>query len=176
MSRLAVPADATWIAPLWTEAAAEYKAFWPVRIPEKFDVPWIEANIAAKGHHIYVRDQQDGFFIVRPGYLPEIDAKAAELVIWIVKPARTVANYRATLRDVFLEWMNHEVELDEYKYSFGCMPANMPAKSLGWLEDFVANGGVQRSEPFIGPGNVPWYRYWGLTSEAVTKLPAAVLP
>lgn len=175
MSRLAVPADAKWIAPLWTEAAAEYKNFWPVRIPEKFEVSQIEANIAVKGHHIYVRDQEDGFFIARPGYLPEIDGLAAELVIWIVQPALTATDYRATLRDIFLEWLNHEVGLNEHEYGFGCMPANMPAKSLGWLEDWKGNAGVQRTE-FDGPGNVPWYRYWGRMSDAVTKLPTAVTP
>lgn len=171
---LAVLADAAWIAPLWTEAAAEYKAFWPVRVPEKFTVKEIEQAIAVKGHRFHVRAQRDGFYVVRPGYLPEIDALAAELVIWIVRPALAVVDYRATLRDLTTEWLNHEVGLNEHEYGFGSMPAKMPDKSLDWLEDWKGLAGVKRTS-YEGPGGVLWYRYYGVSADAVSNLPTAVI-
>ena len=154
------------MASLWGWAATEYAAFWPVAVPSSFDSAMVAAMISNPGQSIYVLGSQDGFYIVRPGYLPEIAGVAAELVIWIVEPGLSPVLYRKALADLMKGWLTDEVARGVYEYGFGCMPANMPVKSLQFLEDWRGAGGVQRTT-FDGPGGVVWYRYYGRNADAL---------
>lgn len=171
--------DAAWIAALGTEAFALAAEWWPVRIPTELTIWQAELNIEAPGQSMWADDDERGFFICRPGFLPEHPplrpedppgAIGAELVIWIVKPRLPRRRYREVLTGLFTVWLEDEVARGEYEYGFGSMPTTMPPGDRNYLDGWVTRAGVQVTE-YDGPGSVLWRRYWGRMADAVERLP-----
>lgn len=171
--------DAAWIAPLWRESVLAAQEWWPIAIPADVTEDQARMAIAAPDNFWYCDPKHQGFFVVRPGYLPEHPslrpedppgAIAAELVIWIIKRNLAAPKYRALIISIFSEWLDDEVMRGQYQYGFGCMPASMPAGDRTLLDAWVTKGGVKVVD-YIGPGGVPWRRYYGELKNARVKLP-----
>jgi len=179
------PNDAAWMAPLWNESAKGYKKWWPVAVPTEFRAQDVAAAIDVSTqthkHGIYVDPQRRGFFICRPGILPEHPpirphdppgAIASELVIWIVKRDLPPDEYRAVLHGLFVDWLGDEMKRKEFTYAFGQMPCSMPAGDRKYLDDWAKNKGCEVVE-YVGLGKVRWRRYYGSlsTPDWEAKLP-----
>ncbi len=177
MPSLVVPADANWMASLATDSMRAAQSWWYTKIQTEWSVPQMMANIdtalTKRGQGIYPDPNQLGFFICRPGNLPEIavpgdgslSQRAAELVIWVVKQGLPPAKYRKVLHGLFTQWLNDEIAHGEYEWAFGSMPVSMPAGDRKYLDDWGI--GVTEYEE----RGATWRRYYGRIKDIVGKLP-----
>lgn len=175
MTSLVSPADAGWITALWNEAGPLAQERWPVKIPTHFDEAHIAATIdvalrPTPGHYIYTDPLRRGFFVCRPGNLPEKGVVGSELVIWILQPGLLPAEYRDVLNGLFADWLNDELGRAIYEWGFGSMPVSMSPGDRKYLDDWLTAGDLKVTE-YDGPGGVKWRRYYGRVKDIMGNLP-----
>ena len=170
------PIDANWMTPLWNESALDYKNWWPVKVPTHFQVPQVEAAIdtsltGASGQHIYVDQGHNGFFITRPGLLPEKEIVCPELVIWICRRGLPPKDYFELVGALMYMRCADELKRLGETWTFGSMPETMPAGDRAYLDAWVATGDVERVV-YDGLGGAKWQRLYGyVTKDAVKRIP-----
>ena len=147
-TRLARTADRTWMAILWQTTALNAAARWPE--PYKLDYSQADAlrDIGSKGQRVHVRVEQDGFFIVHAGFLPERPSTrsgdgpgglAAELAVWLWTPGLTEAEQRPIFADLMRGWFEDELKRGEHEYAFGEVPDTIAPIGLKLLDDWTIN-------------------------------------